>query len=302
MDARSLERLVKKSWFKSFGERVDWGWGLIFLRSNKDDRQSQKHLTWVTLKNYWTIVQWSEALLSDQSNFRSLFLNQGPRVWRESKEAHKPRCLKSRVNFLQSVMVWDDTSSAGVADGWSTVFYQLQSQCSCFQGGFRELQVSICWRALWRCWFSFPSRTQHLHTVPKLVPNGLLTMLLLWKTGQPTHLTWTLTENQRGICQDQDEKHLIQYRQAIKVAWASETTQQTHKRIASMGTWCSNSCKGATIKNEHTFQKLDISVFEILFWSCLTFLLNWHNCIYDVHKSWAIFKVNIIFQFNFYIY
>lgn len=156
-------------------------------------------------------------------------------------------------------MVWDATSSASVADVWSTVFYQLQSQCSCLQGGFRELQVSICWQALWRCWFSFPSRTRHFHTVPKLVPNGLLTMLLLCKTGQTT---WP------------DEKHLIQHRQAIKVAWASETTQQIHKRIASMATWCSNSCKGATIQYWEQEQTHSSEVGHLCIWNPFLIALN----------------------------
>ena len=42
------------------------------------------------------------------------FGNQGRRVWRKSREAQSPRCLKSNVKFPQSVMIWGAVSSAGV--------------------------------------------------------------------------------------------------------------------------------------------------------------------------------------------
>lgn len=36
------------------------------------------------------------------------------RVWRKSREAQNPCCLKSSVKFPQSLMIWGATSSAGV--------------------------------------------------------------------------------------------------------------------------------------------------------------------------------------------
>ncbi len=39
----------------------------------------------------------------------------------------------------------------------SYVFYQAQSQCSCLPEDFGALHASICWQALWRCWFPFPA-------------------------------------------------------------------------------------------------------------------------------------------------
>ncbi len=39
----------------------------------------------------------------------------------------------------------------------STVFHQVQSQCSRITGDFGALYGSICWQALWRCWFPFPA-------------------------------------------------------------------------------------------------------------------------------------------------
>ncbi len=74
----------------------------------------QKHLTWAKEKNNGTVAQWSKVLFSDESKFCILFGNQGPRVWWKSGETQNPCCLKSRVKFPQSVMIWVAMSSAGV--------------------------------------------------------------------------------------------------------------------------------------------------------------------------------------------
>ncbi len=74
----------------------------------------QRPLTWAKEKKNWSVTQWSKVLFSDESKFCISFGNQGPRVWRKGGEAHSPSCLKSSVNFPQSVMIWDAMSSAGV--------------------------------------------------------------------------------------------------------------------------------------------------------------------------------------------
>ncbi len=76
---------------------------------------------------------------------------------------------------------------------------QVQSQCSHLPGDFGALPIcwqilehaSICWQALWRCWFPFPAGLYHLPTLPKPLPSDLLTMILLCLIGQLTCLTWT---------------------------------------------------------------------------------------------------------------
>ncbi len=40
---------------------------------------------------------------------------------------------------------------------WSTVFSEVQSQCSHLPGNFRALHASFCLQALWRCWIHFPA-------------------------------------------------------------------------------------------------------------------------------------------------
>ncbi len=53
--------------------------------------------------------------------------------------------------------VRDDLGCRDVCWCWSIVFHQVQSQCSRLPGDFRALYASICWQALWRCWFPFPA-------------------------------------------------------------------------------------------------------------------------------------------------
>ncbi len=79
-----------------------------------NQKHRQKHLTWAKEKKNWTVAQWSKVLFSDESKFCISFVNQGPRVWRKRGEAQNPCCLKSRVKFPQSVMIWAAMSSAGV--------------------------------------------------------------------------------------------------------------------------------------------------------------------------------------------
>ncbi len=50
---------------------------------------------------------------SDESKFCISFGNQSPRVWRKGGEAHSPSCLKSSVNFPQS-LIWGAMSYSGV--------------------------------------------------------------------------------------------------------------------------------------------------------------------------------------------
>ncbi|KAJ7338121.1 hypothetical protein JRQ81_010711 [Phrynocephalus forsythii] len=61
------------------------------------------------------LAQWSKVLFFIESNFCISFGNQGPRVWRKNAETHNAQCLKSSVNFPQSVLIWGAMSSAGVS-------------------------------------------------------------------------------------------------------------------------------------------------------------------------------------------
>lgn len=107
-------------------------------------------------------------------------------------------------------------SSAGVGGvGWW--FYQVQSQCNQFQSpsafhvltSFMEMPIS------------FSSKTQH--TVPQLLPNGLLSMLLLqldWPAHMPD-LTWNLWATVNRKMRNTRPKNTHELRVAIKATWTS---------------------------------------------------------------------------------
>ncbi len=103
-------------------------------------KHRQKHLTWAKEKKNWTVAQCSKVLFSGESQFCISFGNQGPRVWRKSGEAQNPCCLKSRVKFPQSVMIWAAMSSAGVGP----LCFLKSSQRSHLPGHFRALHASFC--------------------------------------------------------------------------------------------------------------------------------------------------------------
>ncbi len=128
-DERKLENTVKQSRFKHLGEfmRSELKLESVHQESPRSDifrkratkpllkqKPRQKHLTWAKEKNNWTVAQWSKVLFSDESKFCISFGNQGPRVWKKSREAQNPSCLKSSVKFPQSVMIWAAMTSAGV--------------------------------------------------------------------------------------------------------------------------------------------------------------------------------------------
>ncbi len=122
-DNRSFMRIVKQNRFKDLGElHKEWTEaGVKASRATTYRRVKEfgyschpRRLTWAKEKKNWTVAQWSKVLFSDESKFCISFGNQGPRVWRKGGEAHSPSCLKSRVKFPQSVMIWGAMSSAGV--------------------------------------------------------------------------------------------------------------------------------------------------------------------------------------------
>ncbi len=143
-------------------------------------------LTWAKKKKNWTVAQWSKVLFSDESKFCISFVNQGPRVWRKSGEAHSPSCLKSSVKFPQSVMIWVQCHLLVLVHCvfWKPTslhpFTKKSLSTSCFLLLTSFLKMLI----------SFSSRIWHLPTLQKhqkLVKWPCVVCL----TGQQTHQTWT---------------------------------------------------------------------------------------------------------------
>ncbi len=103
-----------------------------------NQRQRQKHLTWAVEKNNWTVAQWSKVLFSDKSKFCFSFGNQGlEEDWRGTESMLlEVQCEVSTVS--------DDLGCRDICWCWSTVFSEVQSQCSRLPGDFRALHASFC--------------------------------------------------------------------------------------------------------------------------------------------------------------
>ncbi len=167
--------------------------------------------------------------------------------------------------------VSDDLGCHVICWCWSTVFSEVHSQRSHLPGNFKALHASFCWRALSRCWFHFFSRTWHLHTLLKVPKAGSMTMVLLCLIGQQTRLTWTPLRIYGVLSRGRWTQHQIQQcrwpegRYFINLGFI--TPEQCRRLIASMPR-CIDAvihAKGGPTKywvhrNEHTFQKPDISV------------------------------------------
>ncbi len=163
-------RIVKQSWFKHLWElHKEWTEAGVsasrvttlrrlqekgYQATSEPETTSEAFLTWAVEKKNWTVAQWFKVLFSDESKFCISFWNQGPRVWRKSGEATESMLLEVQCEVSE---VSDDLGCRDVCWCWSIVFYQVQSQCSRLPGDFGPLYASICWQALWRCWFHFPA-------------------------------------------------------------------------------------------------------------------------------------------------
>ncbi len=248
---------------------VNWSWSQC-IKSHHAQTSSGKELP----SHFWnrniirsilpglrrkiTVAQWSKVLFSDESTFCISFGNQGPRVWRKSGEAQHPCCLKSSVKFPQSVMIWAAETSACVC--W---FSEVYSQRSHLPGNLRALHVSFCWQALWRCWFPFPVR---LGTCPHCQKYQS------WFNDHGvTVLDWPANSPDLKPIENLDERHQTQQCRWAEGRYQSDlgfiTPEQCHRLITSMPRRIDAviHAKGGPTKywvhrNEHTFQKPDISV------------------------------------------
>ncbi len=240
---------------------VNWSWSQCIKSHHCSDifrkratkpllkqKHCQKHLTWAQEKNNWTVDQWSKVLFSDESKFCISFGNQGPRVWRKSGEAQNQCCLKSSVKFPQSVMIWAAMSSAGVGP---LCFLKSAVNAAIYQDILEH--------------FMLPSADK-LYGDADFIHHGVT--VLDWPANSPDlnpieHL-WGIVKRKM---RDTRPNNADDLKTAIKSTWASITPEQCHRLIASMPRRIDAviHAKGGPTKywvyrNEHTFQKPDISV------------------------------------------
>ncbi len=198
-------------------------------------------------KRTWTVAWWSKVLFSDESTFCISFGNQGPRVRKKSGEKQNPCYLKSSVKFSQSVMIWAAMSSAGVG---TLCFLKSTVHAAIYQEILEHFMLPSADKLYGDADFIFQQDLAPAHTAKctKSWFNDHGVTLLDWPANSP------------------DLNNADDLKAAIKATWASITPEQCHRLIASMPRRIDavSHAKGGQTKyrehrNEHTFQKPDIS-------------------------------------------
>lgn len=77
-------------------------------------KQKRARLLWVKEHQNWSERQWNSIIWSDESKFEVCVGDPRSRIMRLPEEAFHKDCLKRRVKFPASVMVWGCMSSQGV--------------------------------------------------------------------------------------------------------------------------------------------------------------------------------------------
>ncbi len=206
---------------------VNWSWSQC-IKSHHAQTSSGKGLP----SHFWTR---NIVLFSDESKCS------GPRVWRKSGETQNPCCLKSRVKFPHSVMIWAAMSSAGVGP---LCFLKSTVNADIYQEMLEHFSFLLL-TSFMEMLISFSSRTWHLSTLPKVTKAVSMNMVLLCLIGQQTRLTWTPSRiYSRGRWETPHPTMLMTWRPLSKqpgfhYTWAVPQTDCLHATLH----WCSNSCK-----------------------------------------------------------
>ncbi len=201
----------------------------------------------------------------DESKFCISFGNQGPRVWRKSGETQNPCCLKSSVKFPQSVMIWAAMSSAGVGP---LCFPKSTVNTAIYQEILEHFTLPSAEKLYGDANFIFQQDLAPVHNAKgtKSWFNDHGVTVLDWPANSPDlnpiENLWAIVK--RKI---RDTRPNNTDDPALKATWASITPEQCHRLIASMPRRIDAviHAKGGPAKywvhrNEHTFQKPDISV------------------------------------------
>ncbi len=222
-----------------------------------NQKHHQKHLTWAKEKNTGLLLsgplfRWVQVLYFIWKS-RSQSLEE---EWRGTESMLlEVQCEVSTVS--------DDLGCHVICWFWSTVFSEVHSQRSHLPGNFRALNASFSW-------FNFPAG---LGTCPYCQRyQKLVQWPWCYCAWLASKLAWPEPHRESmGYCQEEDERHQTQqcrwpegrYQSNLgfHYTWAMPQGDCLHATPH----WCSNSCKRRPLKywahrNEHTFQKPDISV------------------------------------------
>ncbi len=175
-----------------------------------------------------------------------------------------------QYKFWVSLVLWNHNNGGTLLTWqWSRRWSLTPSTKRLSHRNFGALHGSFCWQALWRCWFLFPEglgTCPHCQMYQKLVQwpwcyCAWLASKLAWPESQRESMRY---------CQDDDERHQTQQCRwpegHYQINLGFITPEQCHRLIASMPRRIDAviHAKGDPTKywvhrNEHTFQKSDIS-------------------------------------------
>ncbi len=267
-----LSWLEGRNWVGKCAQATGMTASLRILSSKADSNTWESFTSELKLetkeKNNWTVALWSKVLFSDESKFCISFGNQVPRVWRKSGEAQNPCCLKSSVKFSQSVMIWAAMSSAGVVG--PLCFLKSTVNTAIYQEMLEHFMFPSADKLYGDADFIFQQDLAPAHTAKgtKSWFNDHGVTVLDWPANSsdlnPIENLWVIVKRKM---RDTRPNNADDLKAAIKADWASISPEQCHRLITSIPR-CNDAvihAKGGPTKywvhrNEHTFQKSDISV------------------------------------------
>ncbi|KAG1926969.1 hypothetical protein F2P79_024521 [Pimephales promelas] len=184
-----------------------------------NQKQRQKRLTWTTEKQHWTVAQWLDIIRI--STCQSL---------EEDWEKEMPKCLKSRVKYPQSVMVW----AAGVGP---LCFIKGRVNAASYQEILEHFMLPSAEKLYGDEDFMFQhdlARAHSAKTTGKWFTDHGITVLN-WPANSPDlNPIENLCDIVKRKLRDARPNTLDELQAAIEASWASRTPQQCHRRIASM--------------------------------------------------------------------
>ncbi|CAJ0963250.1 unnamed protein product [Ranitomeya imitator] len=162
------------------------------------------------------------------------FGNQGARVWRKTGEKEMPKCLKSSVKYPQSVMVWGAMSAAGVGP---LCFIKGRVNAASYQEILEHFMLPSAEMLYGDEDFIFQHDLAPAHsakTTGKWFTDHGITVLN-WPANSPDlnpiENLWDIVKRK---LRDARPNTLDELKAAIEASWASITSQQCHRLIASM--------------------------------------------------------------------
>lgn len=95
-------------------KRMGYGFYTAKEKPLLTDQQKKKRRVFALARRYWTMDQWRSIIWSDESRFEVAVGDERKKIVRNKDEAFQKDCLKRKVKFPTSVMIWGCMSAQGV--------------------------------------------------------------------------------------------------------------------------------------------------------------------------------------------